>query len=36
MSSRSSSRETRLIWVSALSLLGFLLLWEGLCRAGAV
>ena len=36
MSSRSSSRETRLIGVSVFSLLSFLLLWEGLCRAGAV
>jgi len=36
MSTRSSSRETRLLWVSVFSLLGFLLMWEGLCRAGAV
>ncbi|MBV2159190.1 ABC transporter permease [Achromobacter denitrificans] len=36
MSIRTSSRETRLIWISALSLLGFLLSWEALCRAGAV
>ena len=36
MSTRSSSRQTRLLWLSVFSLLGFLLLWEGLCRAGAV
>ena len=36
MSTRTAPRDTTLIWVSVVSLLCFLLLWEGLCRAGAV
>jgi taurine transport system permease protein len=36
MSKRAGAREKPLIWVSVFSLLCFLLLWEVLCRAGAV
>src|SRR5690349_19770794 len=36
MTTRPSSREPRWLSVSVFSLLGLLLMWDGLCRAGAV